>query len=194
MKEKIKYLMGKKAFHKILISIIVAIILLFLAFTLIRYSVEGETNMPFNLTKIIMISSTEGIEKEAVESKWAFDVSQNTDIYIYLEKNEKYKEKAIIKNILIDNINLEKEQKKGEINIYRPNIDETGAAFKNSEQNLAETIEYQGAMEANLKELKIANQGGVVIFRCANDKIAEYKSDEEEINHNQLLQKCQLTR
>ena len=48
-------------------------------------------------------------------------------------------------------------------------------------------------MESNLKNLEISNQGGVVVFRYANDKIAEYISNEEEINHNELLKKIGIT-
>ena len=47
-------------------------------------------------------------------------------------------------------------------------------------------------MESNLKSLKIANQGGIIAFRYANDKIAEYTSNEEEINHNELLKKSNI--
>lgn len=42
-------------------------------------------------------------------------------------------------------------------------------------------------METDQKSLKISNQGGLIIFRYANDKIAEYTSNDEEINHMDLL-------
>lgn len=192
MKEKIKYLMGKKSFHIAVVTTIISIILLFLVFILIKYNVEGETNMPFNLTKIILISSVEGVEKEPTDTKWAFNVSQNTDVYVSLIKNEEYQKKAVIKSILIDNIQVEKQEKIGTIEIYRPNINETGATFKNSEENQIKNIEYIGAMETSLKDLKIANQGGTIVFRCANNNMSEYTSNDDTINHSELFKKVDI--
>lgn len=80
-----------------------------------------------------------------------------------------------------------KKSRKGVINFYRPNIAEQGGIFSNTEENLIQSIEYTGAMETDQKSLKISNQGGLIIFRYANDKIAEYTSNDEEINHMDLL-------
>ena len=52
--------------------------------------------------------------------------------------------------------------------------------------------EYKGTLESNLKNLEIANQGGIVVFRYANDKVAEYTSNDEVINHNELLKKANV--
>ena len=44
-------------------------------------------------------------------------------------------------------------------------------------------------MESNIKQAKISNQGGLIVFRCANNNISQYLSDEvTEVNYNQLLQ------
>ena len=51
----------------------------------LRYQVEGESNMPFKLTKISIVESVEGIETESAEEKWNINVNQNNDIYIYIE-------------------------------------------------------------------------------------------------------------
>ena len=192
MREKIRYIMGKKSFHICMTIVIIAVILFILGIVVLRYSVEGETNMPFSLTKITLISSTEGIDKEAGENRWAFDINQNNDIYIYIEKNKNYTKQEVIKSILIDNIQVEKENQKGAINFYRPNISEKGSNFSNAEENLIQNIEYAGAMESDLKNLKISNQGGLIVFRYANDKIAEYVSNDEEINHSELLKKANI--
>ena len=193
MKEKIRYLIGKKSFHVAMVIILVVTILFVLGLIVLRYSVEGETNMPFNLAKIVLISSSEGMDKESVESKWAFDINQNNDIYLYIEKNENYNKQEVIKSILIDNIQVQKEEGKGEICFYRPNSSETGGIFKNITDNLIQSIEYTGAMESNIKDLKISNQGGLIAFRYATNKIAEYISNDEEINHNELLKKSNVT-
>lgn len=192
MREKIKYIMGKKSFHICMVIVIIAVILFVLGIVVLRYSVEGETNMPFSLTKITLISSSEGIDKEAGENRWAFDINQNNDIYLYIEKNKNYTKQETIKSILIDNIQVEKENKKGSINFYRPNISEKGSNFSNNEENLIQNIEYTGDLESDLKSLKISNQGGLIVFRYANDKIAEYTSNDEEINHSELLKKANI--
>lgn len=192
MKEKIKYLMSTKAFHICMVIVMISVILFALGIIVLKYNVEGETNMPFNLNKITIISSQEGIDKEAGENRWAFDISQNNDIYLYIEKNKNYTEQEAIKSIVIDSINVEKEQQEN-IKFYKPNSSEIGGIFSNTEENEIQTIEYTGGMESNLKNLEISNQGGVVVFRYANDKIAEYISNEEEINHNELLKKIGIT-
>lgn len=193
MKEKIKYLMSKKVFHISILIFIVAIILFALGIIVLQYNIEGETNMPFVLNKIAIISSVEGTDKEAGENRWAFDISQNNDINLYIEKNKNYDKQEAIKSILIDNIEIQRNSEKGKINFYRPNTTESGVYFKNVEENLVQTIEYKGAMKTDLKKLEISNQGGLIMFRVANDKVAEYFSNEDEINHNELLKKANIT-
>ena len=193
MKEKIKYLMSKKVFHISILIFIVAIILFALGIIVLQYNIEGETNMPFVLNKIAIISSVEGTDKEAGENRWAFDISQNNDINLYIEKNKNYDKQEAIKSILIDNIEIQRNSEKGKINFYRPNTTESGVYFKNVEENLVQTIEYKGAMQTDLKKLEISNQGGLIMFRVANDKVAEYFSNEDEINHNELLKKANIT-
>lgn len=193
MKEKLKYLMNKKAFHISILIVMVAIILFVLGIIVLQYNIEGETNMPFVLNKIAVISSVEGTDKEAGSNRWAFDVSQNNDINLYIEKNKNYDKQEAIKSILIDNIEIQRNSEKGKINFYRPNTTESGVYFKNVEENLVQTIEYKGAMQTDLKKLEISNQGGLIMFRVANDNVAEYISNEDEINHNELLKKANIT-
>ena len=193
MKEKIKYIMGKKSFHICMTIIIITVILFTLGLIVLRYSVEGETNMPFELTKITVISSSEGVDKESGENRWAFDINQNNDIYLYIDKNKNYQKQEAIKSIVIDNIQWEKEIEKGTVSIYKPNSLEEGRTFINTEENISQTIEYTGAMESDIKNLKISNQGGIIVFRYANDKISEYISNDEVINHIELLKKSNIT-
>ena len=189
MKEKIKYLINKKSFHICMVIVIIAVILFGLGLVVLKYNVEGETNMPFKLGKVRIVSSSEGVDKDPGENRWAFNVNQNNDFYIYIEKNKEYNKNEAIKSVVIDNISVQKNQEKGIINYYRPNISEQGGIFSNTEENLIQSIEYTGAMETDQKSLKISNQGGLIIFRYANDKIAEYASNDEEINHMDLLKK-----
>ena len=193
MKEKIKYLMSKKSFHISMLIIIVAAILFGLGIVVLRYNVEGETNMPVSLNKVTIVSSVEGIDKDAGENRWAFDISQNNDFYFYIQKNKNYDKEEAIKEVIIDNITVQKENEKGTINFYRPNTTESGGNYKNTQENLIQSIEYKGSLETNLKNLEISNQGGIVMFRYANDNIAEYVSNDEEIKHSELLQKAGIS-
>ena len=192
MKEFFKNLVNKKAFHFCVITIIIVLLLFILGLVILRYNVEGETNMPFNLSKVSVISSIEGIDKENEEYRWDFNVNQNNDIYLYLEKNQDYEKTEIIDSVVLENFNIQREGNIGQIKIYRPNAAINEGIFKNSEENVADKIEYTGDYVTEIKELKISNQGDIIIFRCANDNVAEYKSNEDEINHSELLKKANV--
>ena len=76
-----------KKYLKIIKFIILATIILFaLGIIILKYNVEGETNMPFTLSKIAIISSSQGIDQEATNTKWNFSVTQNNDLFLYIEK------------------------------------------------------------------------------------------------------------
>ena len=193
MREKIRFLMNKKSFHLVMIIVIIAVILFALGIIVLKYNVEGETNMPFNLEKIIIISSSEGVDKENQENKWAFDVNQNNDIFLYIKKNERYNKSELIESVYIDNINVQKESEKGIVDFYKPEQDQQKAMFNNVEENKIQNLEYIGDMESDIKQSKISNQGGIVAFRYSNDKVSEYISNDEEINHSELLKKSNIT-
>lgn len=184
--------MKKKYFHRIAIILIFTIILFALGIMILIYHVEGETNMPFKLSKIAIISSSEGIDKEVPETKWAFDIHQNNDVFLYIDKNQGYGKTEAIKAVEINNIQIEANQKEN-VKIYKPDEQEKKLIFKNKEENRVQNIEYAGEIEANIKQLKISNQGGLVAFRCSHNNVASYTSNEEEINHNELLKKAGIT-
>ena len=186
---KLRNIRNKKYFHIVNIICIVTIILFIFGIIILRYSVEGETNMPFILTKISIISSSEGIDKETSDTRWAFDVYQSNDVFLYVDKNDKYEDTAAIKSVSVNNFQIEA-NKKENIKIFKPDANEEKLIFKNKDENIVESIEYTGDMESNIKQLKISNQGGLIAFRCSNNNIAEYKSNEEQINHHELLKKA----
>lgn len=192
MLEKLKYLTSKKSFHIVMIIVILSVILFTVGILVLRYNVEGETNMPFELTKITVISSSGGVSKEALDTRWKFDLYQSNDIYLYIDKNNNYSDSDAISSILINNINVEGENKE-KIKIYKPDIEEEKQIFNYKEDNIVEQIEYTGSMESNLKSLEISNQGGVMAFRCSYDNLAEYSSNDEVIDHQQLLLKAGIT-
>ncbi len=179
-----------KKYFKLVITIASIIIILFIfAMIILKYNVEGETNMPFGISKISVVSSIGGIDKQAPDTKWAFDLYQSNDIYLYIDKNEAYGRTEIIKAVEINNIQVEGKQKDN-IKIYKPDSQEEKLIFKNQEQNAVQSLEYQGDIESNIKQLKISNQGGIVALRCSLDNLKDYQSNEEEINHQELLKKA----
>ena len=79
---KINELKNKKIIHICIILAIIVIIFVVAGIIMLRYQVEGETNLPFQLSRMIVVSTAENKEIEAVpDTKWNFSVSQNNDIY-----------------------------------------------------------------------------------------------------------------
>ena len=48
---------------------ILVIIFVIVGIIMIKYEVEGDKNMPFNLSKIMIVSTAEGVEEDG-ENKW----------------------------------------------------------------------------------------------------------------------------
>lgn len=186
---------SKKVFHICMVISILVIMLFIFGMIALRYEVEGETNLPFNISKIIIVSTAKGEEKENSQYNWDFDVIQCNDIYMSIEKNSGYNDTEVIEKIELKNFNLIKQPEKGEKVIVKP-TSETGSIFSMNENNIVEELEYEGALNTNIKQLKIGNQGGIILFRYANINLGEYKSNEEEtIKHDSsLFEKIQLTK
>lgn len=185
--------LNKKIFNTIMIIVIIFVILCVGGILALKYQVEGESNMPFKITKISIIESVEGMENQGTSEKWNLNVNQNNDIYIYIEKNSSYGKTEIIEEVEINNIVVERQIQKGETKLYKPVIDEK-RMFINSLENEISNIIYKGELESNIKEQKISNQGGIVAFRYAINNISQYISEtDEQIDHSQLLKLTNLT-
>ena len=79
---------------------------------MIKYEVEGDKNMPFNLSKIVIVSTAEGVETKG-KSKWNFNVYQNNDLYFYIDKNNEYLgDSTYIEKVRIENIQITKAPEK----------------------------------------------------------------------------------
>ena len=183
----------QKIFHSIIIAIIIIAILCVGGMFILRYQVEGESNMPFKISKISIIEIVEGTESQEAEEKWNLNVDENNDIYIYLEKNSTYGKTEIIQSVDIKNININKSKEKGIVALYKPVQDEK-RMFVNKEENEITEITYEGDLESNIKEQKISNQGGIIAFRYGINNISQYISqDAEEIDHSQLLKLTNIT-
>ena len=194
MIEKIKEITNKRAFHVIIITVIMVVLLFTLGITILDYNENGESNMPFYISKISIISTSEGIDKVSEGNKWAFDINQNNDIFVYIKKNEGYGKTEIIDNIVLDNFQINKQSEKGEMKIFKPDTTSEIQIFTNKEENVENSLQYVGGEESNFKNLQISNQGDKLAFRYSNVNVASYESNEEaEINHAELLKKANIT-
>lgn len=186
--------LNKKIFHVIMIIVIIFVILCTAGILILRYQVEGESNMPFKITKMSIVESVEGNATEGATEKWNLNVNQNNDIYIYIEKNLNYGKTEIIEEVQINNIIINKQNEKGELKLYKPVVDEK-RMFINATENEITEITYTGELESNIKEQKISNQGGIVAFRYGINNLSQYVSEtDEQIDHSKLLKLTNITK
>ena len=183
----------QKKFRKV-INFFIAVFVLALIITIIcliilKYEVEGEDNMPFELSELVVVSTAEGVDIEG-EAMWNFNLVQNNDVYLHVEKNKNYKETEIIKNIIIDNFKINKDKN---IAIYKPSSDENKVYDYKEESIVEDSMIYKGSENTNIKELQISNQGGVISFRICNKDLGQYSSNDEEIIHDgKMLSKINI--
>ena len=183
---KVNKLILKSAYIVIGVLIIAVIGLLIL-----KYDVEGEKNIPFKLSSIIVISSAEGYqEKENPDYKWDAQIYQNNDIYLNIEKNKNDNDTELIKSIKIENIKINKKPEIGIFKFYRTsNID-----LYKEEYEIKDEIEYLGDLSTDLDNLKISNQGGTIIIRAINETDKKYTSNDKQLEHNgKLLEKINIS-
>lgn len=186
----------KKQTIKFIVAVtILILILLIVALLMIKYEVEGETNMPFKLSKIIVVGTVEGVENSESNKKWDFSIYQNNDVHLYIDQNNKKTENLLIKSVKIDNINVIQEPEKGTIKTYMPNS-EAGRLFVYNEQfEINEKLEFKGASQSSSTNLEIGSKGGTAVFRISNTNIGNYSSNKDkQIEHNSsLLEKINVT-
>ena len=192
-KKALKNLVNNKIFHITVIAIIIIAIIAFAVVVILKYEAEGEKELPFEISKINVISSSSGESIEG-EARWNLNISQNNDFYIYVEKNNDYKgrQEEVISSIQIENFEIEKQKDVGENKIYKPDAVSEKELFKNSEENEVEKLEYKGAPESNVKKLEMSNQGDLIYFRFTNKDIKAFSSNDEELNYGDLLKKADI--
>lgn len=183
---KITELKGKKIVHICVILGIIVLILIIAGIIMLRYQVEGETNLPFELSKMIVVSTAESNEIEAVaDTKWNFSVNQYNDIYLEIQKNDEYTKNINIKNITFENFVIEKNSGAENIKLYRANSE--GKVVEDEAHLVGSSLTYKGEKETNLDELKISNQGSIILLRSVNQNVCEVRSNDEEIIHDGTL-------
>lgn len=185
-----------KFLRKSIVIVIVAIIAIIVGSIIVRYSVEGEENVPFEVSKIMVISNAYGIQKNETEYKWKLDVVQNNDIYIDILKNKSYNKEEIIDKVVFSNFEIDEKPQKGEVTVYSPASLDNGVYHNEEQYKITNTLEYIGNEEkSDIKNLQISNQGGLILLRVVNENLGTYKSNEDEqIRHDgTLLTKTGLT-
>lgn len=183
---KISELKGKKIVHICVILGIIVLILIIAGIIMLRYQVEGETNLPFELSKMIVVSTAESSEIEAAaDTKWNFSVNQYNDIYLEIQKNDEYTKNTNIKNITFENFVIEKNSGAENIKLYRANSE--GKVVEDEAHLVGSSLTYKGEKETNLDELKISNQGSIILLRSVNQNVCEVRSNDEEIIHDGTL-------
>jgi len=193
MKEKIEEIKRKinnqsKSIHLLAILIFIILTISTVLIIMFKYHIEGEKNPPFFISKILVVSVAEGYEQEQMESKWNFNIDQNNDIYITVNKNED-NNNEIIKKVSLENFNIS-EPEKGNIKIYKPS--EEGIYMNDEKYIVEDRLEYLGSNNPKLKDIEISNQGGSVLIRISNKEVGKYVSDDEEIIHDgKLLSKTE---
>ncbi len=179
-----KRILRKYIFIAFLLLITAIVILL-----MIKYNVEGEKNMPFKLSKIVVQSTIDTKSREGTGNLWDLELTQNNDIYIYIEKNKNIESESKLKSIKIKRTSSIVKPKKGQISVLLPTSNNINKIFLNSTENyLNKTIEYNANTSDNLEKQEICQDGGMIAFRISNQNIGEYISNEgDEIKYDKSL-------
>ena len=160
----------------VILLIITAIIVTF------KYNIEGETNMPFKLSKIVIgsmvVSSDNILDTDGLEN----DIVQNNGIYFEIKKNDNYKNTAVIDNVEFANIQITSAPKKGTIKTFIPNTTEN-KKFTYSDEFLLDSnsLKYTGSNKSDTTTLEINNQGGIVAIAFGNLGLGTYNLTEQEL-------------
>ena len=178
---------GKRIVRISIIALVVILVITIIGLLILKYQVEGETNMPFKLSKIMVFSTAEGIQNSEPTAKWDMNLMQNNDIYIEITKNKNYKQKEIIDRIVLDNFKINKQPEVGNLIIYRPSTEENKTFTYSEDMEVKGELVFNGNEKSDLKNLQIANQGGTIILRYTNSNISNYQSNDDEIIHDGTL-------
>lgn len=158
---------------------------------MLKYENEGEKNMPFILSEMLVVSSAEEYEKEENPDgyKWNLNINQYNDIYINIQKVNNEEKPIYIKSISIENLIIDAPDNT-KIIAYKPTDDEKKIFQYNDEYKIEETLTYNLGEKSDYTKLEIGEQGGIVLFRIVNHDIGEYVSNEDgELKYDGTLLK-----
>ncbi len=182
----------KEKLKQVLILFIIIVAFGTVLSIMLRYESEGEQNMPFTLSEMILASSVDEMKKEENPDNviWNLDINQYNDIYLKFDKNPEYKESTYIDSITIENINYETADGNN-IVVYMPNsTDEKRFSY---EENFVvnNSLTYKGGSQDNIKSLEVNKDGGRILFRVVNQRVGEFvfNQDDEIAYDGTLLKK-----
>ncbi len=169
---------------KLIVAIVVVIVVaIAIGIRIYIYNKNGEKNMPFQVSEIIIVSTARRYEGEAATpiedngSIWNFQVVQNNDMYIEIKNNAKNDEK--IKNIKISNIEVKQSPAKGSIRFFMPNSVDGARYTYTDEFEVKDSLTYRGSEENSYKDLHINRNGGKLSISFANRELGQYSSGED---------------
>ena len=170
------------------IIIIIVIVVTIVCIALLKYHVEGETDMPYILKQMVIISTANGKNTTQTENKWNIEIYQNTDVYFEIERNSEHKSNENIKNIKIQNIQIignEKNMPKA----YMPSTD-TEQMFNYTENNIIQNdLIYIVDKNKDIKNKKITTEGGIIAISFCIPNIANYIGNDDKISYDGTLLK-----
>ena len=188
----------KRTLHGYIIIAVTVIIFLTVGLLMLKYQVEGEKNMPFNLSEMDIISTAKSSEiKKNKKGKWEAEIYQKNDIYFYIEKNDNYKKEEVIKTVKFNNFKTVKTNEIGEVAVYRPESGKEGYeyiyGYKKDYLASGEII-YAGREDTDVSLLEINNQGGIIGFSIITKNIGKYAFKENEAVNvdGRLLNKAKI--
>lgn len=174
--------------------LIIVIAITVIAITMLKYYVEGEKDMPYMITKMVTISTANGKNNQTEEYKWNIDVYQNTDIYFDITRNSEYKTNENIKNVKIEDIQI---NPKGKLtsNAYAPAKNDTNEIFTYTDENIINSeISYIVDKTKDVQNRKITSEGGVIALSFCIPNIGTYQGNDDKITYDgTLLNKLGIT-
>lgn len=186
----------KRSQKKYIILFFLIIIFSTTFFIMYKYHVEGEKNLPFNITKLVVVSSAKTEDLELNENTYHANVIQKNDIYIAIEKNKDYEKQEAIRKITFNNFNVIESGKKGTISFYRTSQGDKKFEY-NPDYKIQENVVYIGAKETNLniENMTISNQGGLIELSCVINDLGKinYSENDNIITDGSLLNRLELT-
>lgn len=186
----------KKNKEKYIILFFIILIFCTTFFIMYKYHVEGEKKLPFNITKLLVVSSAKTENIELNEDIYEANVIQKNDLYIAIEKNKEYSKEDAIKKITINNFKIEENTEKGTVKIYRPALGDNTYEYTEIYE-LKDRVEYTGSKETNLKaeNMTISNQGGIIELSVILNDLGKITYNEEDgiLADGSLLKRLQIT-
>ncbi len=160
----------------------------------VKYDVEGEKTIPYNIEKIQITSHIDAKDSgNQTENIWDVNLKEDNNVYIYLKRKDESVEETI-KEVKIKNFKITKKAKVGDVKIYRPTGDLGRDLYKLSEENYLDSeITYTGAKVDTLKTLEIRNEGGMMGFRVSLENLGNYTSNEGVTYDGNLISQIGLT-